>query len=96
MARVTVDVTQVRSRFIQENLYRALTSADPQMALMTASEFRRYFCEVAHTLPEHDRQIIAGQLTQLEELSVFPQRSHNRVSVHLDRIGHQFEEAAFP
>jgi hypothetical protein len=95
MAHVTVDVVEVRSRFIQENLRRALTSADPRMAWMTASEFRRYFCWVADTLPEEDRQIITGQLTQLEELTVLPQHSRNRVSVHSDRIGHQLEEAAF-
>src|ERR1700736_2687248 len=65
---VTLDIVAIRSRYIQDNLRRALTAGDRLMAWVTAAEFRRYFHWFADTFPEPDKRIIAQQLSKLEEL----------------------------
>ena len=65
---MALDVAEIRSRFIQENLRRALTGEDAVRAWVTATEFRRYFCWVADTLPAQERQVIAAELRELEQL----------------------------
>jgi len=93
-ADVTLDVAQIRSRFIQENLRRALTGQDPVRAWVTASEFRRYFYWVADTLPDQERQMIAAELRKLEQLCASPHESQQPFSTHPDRVWHQLEESA--
>jgi hypothetical protein len=92
---VTLDIVAIRSRYIQDNLRRALTAGDRLMAWVTAAEFRRYFHWFADTFPEPDKRIITQQLSKLEELYAIHREPRNRVSTHADRVGHQFQESAF-
>jgi len=89
---MAASVVEIRSRFIQNNLSRALNGPDHVMAWVTASEFRRYFHWMAELLPEKDRRIIADQLRQLEQRFRSPQSG---ISAHPDRVRHQLQETAF-
>jgi hypothetical protein len=62
------DVVEIRSRYIQDNLRRALIEGDRLMAWIIVAEFRRYFHWFADTLPERDKRLIAEQLSRLEAL----------------------------
>ena len=63
-----LDLIAIRSRFIQDNLRRALHSGDRFVAWVTAHEFRRYFHWFRDSFPEEDRRSIAEQLSRLDEL----------------------------
>lgn len=90
-----VDVRAIRSRYIQENLRRALNGADSFRAWYTASEFRRYFQWFADSFDESDRRIIADQLAKLEALCANSRAPESQASSNNDRVGQQFQEPAF-
>lgn len=107
--RPAVDVSAIRSRYIKENLRRALNGADCFRAWHTAFQFRRYFHWFADSFNEADRRAIADQLSQLEALCAnwrepdrnlssqnsLGQSSLGQSSLNNDRVGQQFQEAAF-
>jgi hypothetical protein len=62
-----MDVDAIRSRFIQENLRRALMESDRTRAARALRAFRNYFQWFEHRLPGFDKVMILGQLARLEE-----------------------------
>jgi len=63
------DVSTIRSRFIQENLSKALSDSEEFSAWLTVREFKKYFQWFEDTLPEADRHYIREQLNRLEQLT---------------------------
>ncbi len=61
-----VNVDAIRSRFIQDNLRRALQEPDKERAVRTMRAFRNYFQWFENRLPDLDRLAIVGQLASLE------------------------------
>jgi hypothetical protein len=61
-----VDVDVIRSRFIQDNLRRALQEPDKERAARTLRAFRNYFQWFESRLPDLERLAIVGQLASLE------------------------------
>jgi hypothetical protein len=88
-----VDLIAIRSRFIQDNLRKALNGGDRLLAWVTAHEFRRYFQWHRDSFPEAERRVIADQLSRLERLCTSRQPSEP-ASAHANRIGHQFQETS--
>jgi len=62
-----MDVEVIRSRFIQDNLRRALLEPDKERAVRTLRAFRNYFQWFENRLPDMDKLSIVGQLARLEE-----------------------------
>lgn len=62
-----MDVDTIRSRFIQENLRRALQEQDRDRAIRVLSAFRVYFQWFESHMPDMERLSILTQLTRLEE-----------------------------
>ena len=62
-----MDVDVIRSRFIQDNLRRALMDQDRARAARTLRAFRTYFQWFENKLPDLEKLAIAGQLARLEE-----------------------------
>lgn len=61
-----VDVDVIRSRFIQDNLRRALQEPDKERAARTLRAFRKYFQWFENRLPDLERLTIVDQLARLE------------------------------
>ena len=61
-----MDVDAIRSRFIQENLRRALLEQDRERAARALRAFRNYFQWFENRLPDLEKLAIVGQLTKLE------------------------------
>jgi hypothetical protein len=61
-----MDVDVIRSRFIQDNLRRALQEPDKERAARTLRAFRNYFQWFETRLPDLERLAIVGQLASLE------------------------------
>jgi hypothetical protein len=61
-----MDVDVIRSRFIQDNLRRALQEPDKERAARTLRAFRNYFQWFESRLPDFERLAIVGQLASLE------------------------------
>jgi hypothetical protein len=64
-----MDVNAIRSRFIQDNLRRALQEQDKERAARTLRAFRNYFQWFESRIPHLERLTIIGQLAKLEEAS---------------------------
>ncbi len=64
-----MDVDSIRSRFIQENLRRALQEQDRERAARALLAFRSYFEWFEHRLSHFDKLQIMSQLTRLEQSS---------------------------
>jgi hypothetical protein len=62
-----MDVDVIRSRFIQDNLRRALLEPDKERAVRTLRAFRNYFQWFESQLPDIEKIAIVGQLARLEE-----------------------------
>jgi hypothetical protein len=62
-----MDVNSIRSRFIQENLRRALAEKDRERALRAVSAFRVYYQWFESKIPDMERLAILRQLARLEE-----------------------------
>lgn len=62
-----VDVDGIRSRFIQDNLQRALQEQDRERAARTLRAFRNYFQWFESRLPDPEKLTIVSQLARLEE-----------------------------
>jgi hypothetical protein len=62
-----MDIDAIRSRFIQENLRRALLERDKARAARTLHAFRNYFQWFESRLPDLEKLAILGQLARLEE-----------------------------
>ena len=62
-----MDVDFIRSRFIQDNLRRALQEPDKERAARTLRAFRNYFQWFESRLPDLEKLVIASQLARLEE-----------------------------
>jgi len=62
-----MDVDAIRSRFIQENLRRALMERDRTRAVRALRAFRNYFQWFESRLPDLEKVAIIGQLERLEE-----------------------------
>ena len=62
-----MDLDAIRSRFIQDNLRRALQEQDKERAARTLRAFRNYFQWFENRLPELEKLVIASQLAMLEE-----------------------------
>ena len=65
--RCHVDVDAIRSRFIQDNLRRALQEQDRERASRTLRAFRAYFQWFEGRLPDPEKITIVSQLAKLEE-----------------------------
>lgn len=61
-----MNVDAIRSRFIQDNLRRALQEPDKERAVRTMRAFRNYFQWFENRLPDLDRLAIVDQLASLE------------------------------
>jgi hypothetical protein len=61
-----VDVDTIRSRFIQDNLRRALFDQDRARAARTMRAFRSYFQWFESQLPDLEKLAIMRQLARLE------------------------------
>ena len=57
----------IRSRFIQNQLRRALCTSEDSFAWRALEDIRHYFHWFADSIPEPDRQSILRQLGLLEE-----------------------------
>ena len=79
-----MDVDIIRSRFIQENLRRALQEKDRERAVRALRAFRLYFQWFEPLVPELEKPSIEDQLAQLEEAyeSDSPTEAPSRVSAH--------------
>jgi hypothetical protein len=64
-----MDVNSIRSRFIQENLRRALQEKDRERAAMALRAFRLYFQWFESKLPDMEKLHILSQLARLEQFS---------------------------
>jgi hypothetical protein len=62
-----MDVDIIRSRFIQDNLRRALTEPDKERAVRALRAFRNYFQWFEHRFQDPEKSMIVGQLISLEE-----------------------------
>ncbi|HTB17461.1 MAG TPA: hypothetical protein VK708_05060 [Bryobacteraceae bacterium] len=62
-----MDVDAIRSRFIQDNLRRALLEQDKARAARALRAFRSYFQWFEHRLPDLEKLAIMSQLSKLEE-----------------------------
>jgi hypothetical protein len=62
-----MDVDAIRSRFIQDNLRRALFEQDRERAARALRAFRLYFQWFESRFPDPEKLAIVGQLTRLEE-----------------------------
>jgi hypothetical protein len=63
-----MDVDAIRSRFIQENLRRALQEPDKERAARALGAFRNYFQWFEKKLPDFDKPTIVAQLAKLEQI----------------------------
>lgn len=72
-----MDVDSIRSRFIQENLRRALQEQDRERATRALSAFRSYFEWFEHRMPHLEKLAIVAQFAKLEEAHS-EGRSHQR------------------
>jgi hypothetical protein len=63
-----MDVDAIRSRFIQENLRRALQEPDKERSVRALRAFRNYFHWFENQLPDFEKLTIAAQLAKLERL----------------------------
>jgi hypothetical protein len=61
-----MNVDVIRSRFIQDNLRRALHEPDKERAARALRAFRNYFQWFESRLPDIERLAIVGQLASLE------------------------------
>lgn len=61
-----MDVDYIRSRFIQENLRRALVEHDRERAIGVVSAFRLYYQWFESRIPDMERLAILTQLARLE------------------------------
>jgi hypothetical protein len=68
--RCCMDVDAIRSRFIQENLRRALEERDRVRAARALQAFRIYFQWFENRLPDFEKMTIAHQLARLEKVAV--------------------------
>ena len=64
-----MDVDVMRSRFIQDNLRRALQEPDAERAARTLRAFRNYFQWFENRVPDLEKLTITSQLARLEEAS---------------------------
>ncbi len=64
-----MDVDSIRSRFIQDNLRRALLDQDRVRAARTLRAFRNYFQWFENQLPDLEKFAIRAQLARLEQAS---------------------------
>jgi hypothetical protein len=62
-----MDVDAIRSRFIQDNLRRALMEQDRARAARALRAFRNYFQWFESRVPDLEKLTIIGQLARLEE-----------------------------
>lgn len=62
-----MDLDVIRSRFIQDNLRRALLEPDKERAVRALRAFRNYFQWFESRLPDIEKIAIVGQLARLEE-----------------------------
>ncbi len=62
-----MDVDAIRSRFIQDNLRRALFEQDRERAARALRAFRLYFQWFESRFPGPEKLAIVGQLARLEE-----------------------------
>jgi hypothetical protein len=62
-----MDVDAIRSRFIQDNLRRAIMEQDRARAARALRAFRTYFQWFENRVPDLEKVTIIGQLTRLEE-----------------------------
>lgn len=62
-----MDVDTIRSRFIQENLRRAMHEQDRDRAIRVLSAFRVYFQWFESRIPDMEKLGILTQLARLEE-----------------------------
>lgn len=62
-----MDVDNIRSRFIQENLRRALAEQDRERAIGVLSAFRIYYQWFESRIPDLEKFAILRQLARLEE-----------------------------
>lgn len=62
-----MDVDAIRSRFIQENLRRALMDRDRERAARALRAFRLYYEWYEHRVPMLEKLAILNQLARLEE-----------------------------
>ncbi len=62
-----MDIDAIRSRFIQDNLRRALEERDRERAVRTLRAFRNYFQWFESRLPDLEKLTIADQLDQLDD-----------------------------
>lgn len=62
-----MDVDSIRTRFIQENLRRALLEQDRERAIRVLSAFRVYYEWFEAHIPDLEKLAILTQLARLEE-----------------------------
>ena len=92
MAKVaSMDVDAIRSRFIQENLRRALSEQDRQQARCTLHAFRLYFQWFESRIPTLEKLSIASQLARLREAYVNPVQT---ASADYDGVRHHPQETS--
>lgn len=64
---MAVDVDAIRSRFIQENLRRALQEPDTARAARALRAFHNYFQWFEHRLSDLEKLAITAQLARLQD-----------------------------
>lgn len=62
-----MDVDAIRSRFIQDNLRRAIMDRDRERAARALRAFRLYYEWYEHRVPMLEKLAILNQLARLEE-----------------------------
>jgi len=86
-----MEVDVIRSRFIQDNLRRALFEQDRQRAIRTLHAFRLYFQWFESRIPTLEKLSISSQLARLEEAYV---RQVQTTSADNDGVRHHLQETA--
>ena len=64
-----MDIDDIRTRFVQDNLRRALQEQDRERSLHALRAFRTYFQWFENRFPDLDKLTIRGQLARLEDVT---------------------------
>jgi hypothetical protein len=87
-----MDADLSRVRFIERELQRALETSDVTEAVKAARELRRYMEWFKESIPEPERERIAGQLLMLESKLARREEWSLRFRVPLERSRHRRRE----
>ncbi len=85
-----MDIDAIRSRFIQDNLRRALQEPDRARAVRALRAFRNYFQWFESSFPDLEKSLITGQLSKLE--AAYANQTSEKELSDVDGVRHHLQE----